>query len=213
MAPRKVPQKVSLSDGAYDALKWRILNLELPIGRLFSIQELCTIIKLGRAPVSHAVLRLQEEQLIDVIPRKGIMVKSWSPDSFNRIIEVRSVLEILAASLAAKHATDDQIKHMADILHRTEQCVGTGDRKELRKCDQDFHFTLASMAQNDILLDQIKYLHQLSSSVWFSHVTGPPHFNQALTDHKNIYNAVKSKNSEKAINAMTNHMSTVGGPK
>ena len=213
MAPRKIPQKVSLSDGAYDALKWRILNLELPIGRLFSIQELCTIIKLGRAPVSHAVLRLQEEQLIDVIPRKGIMVKSWSPDSFNRIIEVRTVLEILSAELAAKNASEDQVKRMADIIYRAEQYVGTGDRKELRKCDQDFHYTLASMSQNDILLDQIKYLHQLSSSVWFSHVTGPSHFTQALNDHKKIYDAVKAKNPGKARDAMIAHMHTVSGPR
>ena len=213
MAPRKVPQKISLSDGAYDALKWRILNLELPVGRLFSIQELCSIIKLGRAPVSHAVLRLQEEQLIDVIPRKGIMVKSWSPDSFNRIIEVRRVLEILSAELAAENATEDQIKRMANVLSRAEEFLVSSDRKELRKCDQDFHYALAAMTQNEILLDQIKYLHQLSSSVWFSHVTGPQHFMKALSDHKQIYEAVKARNPLKAKDAMTAHMTTVGGPR
>jgi len=200
-----------LSESAYDAIKWRVLNSELPIGRLFSVAELCELLNMGRAPVSHAVLRLHEERLVDVLPRKGIMVKAWSPEGFANILTVRLPLEETSVRLAAEKATPEDVARLKSIIARENVHLLALSRRDLRECDTELHLEIARISDNEILSDEIAYLHQLSASAWYSHVSGKEAFERSHAQHEAIVAAIAAGDPDGTVQAMRFHLQTVGG--
>jgi len=200
-----------LSESAYEAIKWRVLNSELPVGRLFSVAELCEMLNMGRAPVSHAVLRLNEERLVDVLPRKGIMVKAWSAEGFANIRIVRIPLEETSVRLAAERATPQDIFRLKEIVAREAAHLLALNRRELRGCDTELHLEIAKISSNEILSDEISYLHQLSSSAWYSHVSGKESFERSHAQHEAIVASIAAGDPDGAVQAMRFHLQTVGG--
>lgn len=199
-----------LSETAYEAIKWSVLNSELPVGRLFSVAELCDLVGMGRAPVSHAVLRLQEERLIDVLPRKGIMVKAWSPEGFANILTVRAPVEETSVRLAAEKATKKDVEILKVIIAREEQDLKAVNRRELRECDTELHFEIARISGNEILAEEVAYLHQLSSSAWYSHVSGKDAFERSHAQHEALVAAIAAGDPDGAVQAMRFHLRDVG---
>src|SRR5436190_7611610 len=106
------PANERLSERAYEAIKERILSLDLRPGQFVNEQGLCTMIGMGRMPVHQAVHRLMADGLLDIMPRKGIII---GEDSLNDVLtglEARSVVEPHITALAADRATPEQIEEM-----------------------------------------------------------------------------------------------------
>ena len=72
-------QKPSLVDGAYEALKEAIRNNVFAPGYQGSEQEIASQLGMSRTPVHEAIIRLQEEGLVRVLPRRGVVVCAISP--------------------------------------------------------------------------------------------------------------------------------------
>ena len=89
-------------------LRELILGGELSPGQRLS--ELAVVERLGvsRTPVRAALARLQEEGLVEAIPSGGYAVRAFSEQEVNEAIELRGVLEGLAARLAAEKGADVQ---------------------------------------------------------------------------------------------------------
>lgn len=196
----------SLSERAYEVLKWKILTVELQSGRLYAERELGEICGLGRAPVSHAVLRLKEDRLIDVIPRKGIIVRSWSPETINQLMEVRLPIEIEIAGLAAERATEAEIAALDALLRDTGRQIRDGNRAGLARIDRDFHLGLARATRNDVFVEVIEYLHERSLIMWFANLSGRERFQSAYDQHREILDALKRRDPRAARQAIRAHL-------
>lgn len=93
--------RVSLVDAAYGALKAAIRDNRLAPGEQGSEQEIATRLGMSRTPVHEAVIRLQEEGLVRVLPRRGVQVCPLSPDDMREIYDVLIALEGASAELIA----------------------------------------------------------------------------------------------------------------
>ncbi len=102
-------RRASLTEEAYNALKWRILTHDLRPGGLFTEEDLSRLSGFGRSPVHQAVHRLQYDGLVEILPRKGIVVRAFSGRDINQLIEVRLPIEMEMARLAALRATTEQL--------------------------------------------------------------------------------------------------------
>src|SRR3954451_3479174 len=94
-------RKPSLVDDAYAALKEAIRENMFPPGYQGSEQEIATRLGMSRTPVHEAVIRLQEEGLVRVLPRRGVVVCALSADDMREIYDVTIALEAAAAELLA----------------------------------------------------------------------------------------------------------------
>src|SRR5262245_40892958 len=83
----------SLRDAAYDAIKHRIITCAFRPGEYINELQLSSMLKIGRTPVHQALDRLMIEGLVDVIPRKGVIVRPVSLNEVLQIIETRLVNE------------------------------------------------------------------------------------------------------------------------
>src|SRR4051795_10593826 len=103
MAPRD-GAVASFADRAYYAIRELIVTLELPPGSVVKEPELTQRLGIGRTPVREALRRLAQERLIEVFPRRGMLVTKVDVRDLARLCEVRAVLEPEAARLAAERA-------------------------------------------------------------------------------------------------------------
>src|ERR1044071_2040484 len=90
-------RKPSLVDDAYRALKDAIRENTFPPGYQGSEQEIATRLGMSRTPVHEAVIRLQEEGLVRVLPRRGVVVCAISAEDMREIYGVIIALEAAAA--------------------------------------------------------------------------------------------------------------------
>ncbi|MBI5114308.1 MAG: FCD domain-containing protein [Rhodovulum sp.] len=100
-APAADERPSSLVEDAYRALKAAVRDNVFPPGYQGSEQEIAVRLGMSRTPVHEALIRLQEEGLVRVLPKRGVVVCALSPDDMREIYDLIGVLEGLAAELLA----------------------------------------------------------------------------------------------------------------
>ena len=105
----------SLAEQAYELLENRLVTLELAPGSIVSEGLLIDMVGLGRTPVREAMQRLAHQDMIRVMPRKGLMIVPVESTDMLHILEVRKRLERLIVKLAALNARDEQRSDLSAI--------------------------------------------------------------------------------------------------
>ena len=198
--------KHSQSEEVYDFLKWKILNSELAIGRLYTEQELCEISGYGRSPVRTALSRLQHDRLVEVVPRKGLFIRGWSTPELNAVMETRIILESAAVRLAAENATRKQVGVLEKLVRQGRKYLEARDRKGLMRIDHEFHITIAEASGNPVIAELVASLKQRSNPLWFLTLTGEDRLRRVQTEHEEIAAAIKAADPDAAEKAMNLHI-------
>lgn len=201
--------KPSLSDQAYLAVRERVLNHELPVGELLNERWLCELLGYGRTPMHQALLRLHQEELIQIVPRKGILIK---PDSIALIIDLldaRSIIEPVLASRAAERATAEDIAALRQIIAplQDDGVVGAVDRFVER--DRAFHAKLAEVGGSPVLIEMQKNLHERAMRFWYSNLWRTLDENKASNEHETVVLAIEQGNAAAAAAAMSAHIEEI----
>jgi DNA-binding GntR family transcriptional regulator len=150
----------TLADDAYEQIRHRILDNLWPPGHRALEQEVCLALGMSRTPVREALVRLQVEGLIDLIPRHGMHVLPVSATQMAEIYEVLTALECLAVETLTKRKPNTQ--DIAALIHATdamERALAANNRDDWAQADELFHAELIELAGN-------KTLKSAVMSVW-----------------------------------------------
>ena len=99
---RGAPQRKSLAEQAYEMLENRLVTLELAPGSIVSEGLLIDLVGLGRTPVREAMQRLAYQDLIRVMPRKGLLIVPIEKADLLQVLQVRKRLERLIVPIFYK---------------------------------------------------------------------------------------------------------------
>lgn len=199
----------SLSEQAYERIKNQILTLQLRPGHFFTEAQLSEALGLGRTPVHQAVHRLSLEGLIEIIPRKGLIVR---PDSMNEVVhllEARWALEPNIAALAAERATPQQIEQLQALIGNQETMAGRGDRTTFMDADRSFHRIISAAANNPVLADLIRPLHERSARLWHLQLIHADDLERTKREHEAIVDAIVRGDKTAAAKAMQQHIASL----
>ncbi len=196
----------SLRDRAYDAIKHRIITCAFRPGEYINELQLSALLKIGRTPVHQALDRLMVEGMVEVIPRKGVIVKPVSLNEVLQIIEVRLINEPFGARLAAGQANDADLSDLADILERAKHWASLRNVENMMLLDREFHLLIARAAKNDVLIELLRNLHERSLRFWFISLNAPAQHASVQNEHAAILEAVRRRNPDGAEAAMRHHI-------
>src|SRR5437660_3792538 len=104
---RRLPRQ-SLRDAAYEAIKHRIITCKFKPGECINEASVSALLGLGRTPVHQAIDRLMLEEMVEVIPRKGVIVKPVILQDVMQMIDVRLINEVYFTPIATTRAEDTQ---------------------------------------------------------------------------------------------------------
>lgn len=205
---RVVPQEASpsLRDAAYDAIKHRIITCVFKPGDYLNESFVSESIGIGRTPVHQAIDRLTQDGLLEVIPRKGIIVKPISLEEVMQSTEVRRVNEPHCVRLAAERADNVDLSVMGDILARADAWTEVRNIEQMMLLDREFHMALAKAARNAVLASILQNLHERSLRFWFISLNAPDHHREVQNEHRAIFEAIERRDADAAAKAMADHI-------
>lgn len=161
MAPRASIPKPAISeegsrqsDQAYRLLKDAIVRGAMPAG--LQMLEPAVALKLGmsRTPVREALVRLEQEGFVDLIPRRGMRVAPLSPRDIREISEVLACLEVEAAGrLAAHGCPPEAMAALERAVSDMEKALRARDVDRWNEADYRFHALLVESCGNRHLIE------------------------------------------------------------
>ena len=147
-ATRSQPS-ASLVDAAYEQVRRRILDNVWPPGHRALEQEVALALGMSRTPVREALMRLQQEGLVEVIPRHGMRVLPVSPTDMREIYQILTALECMAAELLAQRKPGDkELKPLVDATKAMDKALKAEDLDAWAAADERFHAHLVELAGN-----------------------------------------------------------------
>ncbi|WP_316979392.1 GntR family transcriptional regulator [Shumkonia mesophila] len=152
----------SLAGKAYKALEEKIVMLELAPGEIYTEKDLAIIVGLGRTPVRDALLRLEHDQLLSVIPRQGIMILPLDFERDLLALDLRAVVERIVVERATRLATLIERKRLARMADEMEKAAEDKDVLAFTRLDDAFHDFIANCAQQPFAAKTLEPLHSLS---------------------------------------------------
>jgi DNA-binding GntR family transcriptional regulator len=195
-----------LAERAYRQLSRAVLGSQLPAGTPLSVPELAQRLNISRSPVREAVQRLIYDGLAVSVPHRGAVVREIKPDDFRALLEVRDVLEGLAARLATLRATDDDLRALRDVLDEHARSVGSGDDAANVEFDTRFHRTIREIAGNDDLSTILGRIQGRAHLSRFTLWRAKRNTSDALAEHRAIYEAMAARDAEGAEQAARRHI-------
>lgn len=152
-----------LSDRAYDAIRDKIVSLEIPPGAPIEEEQLARELGVGRTPVREAIKRLAYRRLVVVYPRSGSFAADLNPADLEALCDMRERLEGLAAERAASEATYEERQELRELRDELVACT---DPEALLELDVVVHRSVHRMAHNPYLLDVLTQSLDLSLRMW-----------------------------------------------
>lgn len=206
VASRRGLPRQSLRDAAYEAIKHRIITCKFKPGECINEASVSALLGLGRTPVHQAIDRLMLEEMVEVIPRKGVIVKPVILQDVLQMIDVRLINEVYCARLAAVRADDTHIEDLAAIIERARKAIAARDVHALMTLDREFHLVIANATKNFELAEIVRKLNERSLRFWFISFTTPDHHHSFQEQHEAIFAAIKDHDSDGAESAMRAHI-------
>jgi DNA-binding GntR family transcriptional regulator len=146
----------SLVDAAYQSIRRRILDNVWAPGYQALEQEIALQLGMSRTPVREALIRLAQESLVEVVPRRGMRVLPVSPNDMKEIFEILTALESMAAELlAARKPSEAELKPLIAATNAMAKALQKNDLDAWATADELFHARLVTMAGNKKLLDAV----------------------------------------------------------
>lgn len=193
-----------LKQYAYDFIKKKILNCEYAPGLHLNEQQLCEAMDgISRTPVRDAVSRLEQEGLLNILPKKGIIVSELRISDINRIFEVRMLLEPYALQRYGNRLAPDQLAYFSQVMSDYTKVP----YDSFYDLDDQFHGFIMSSMQNQYLLDTYQNINNMNQRLrTMSGNLVANRLSDTFTEHMAIINACRSQDWEGAAEAMTRHL-------
>lgn len=154
--PREVVETLTLPEAAYQAIRANILDNKWSPGFQATELEVATQLNMSRTPVHEALVRLQQEGLIEVVPRHGLRVLPVSPADMKEIYEVLTSLESTAAELAAaRHLGAEELRPLEEASEAMDAALKRDDLDAWAKADEMFHAQLLDLCGNRMLKQMV----------------------------------------------------------
>lgn len=193
----------SLADTAYRQLRAMIVTLELAPGELVKQQDLQDRLGLGRTPIHQALLRLERDELVTVVPRRGVFVTNVDVMELPVLYESRAILEPHMARMAAIRGTSDHWAHMRELL---TDVAPDSPVQHLVSIDRTCHEIMWDAAGNRFLSATLDMLYTQSDRLWHQHLIDVTNMDQSLDEHRLLLDAFEAGNAELASTLMDEHI-------
>ncbi|MBP0970092.1 MAG: GntR family transcriptional regulator [Oscillospiraceae bacterium] len=191
----------SLKDKAYAVIKERILICEYEPLSFLDVGSIAEELNISRTPVRDAISLLEQEELVQIIPRHGVMVLGISSGLINDIISTRRIVEPYAARTAAVKADEVLMMKMRESFTRPNDVMAA------IRLDQDLHRYIISCTENYYIINMMEKIFNNSFRIMLSGATMPGVFEQSNREHIAIIDAILERNPDKAEKQMLLHLS------
>lgn len=158
----------------------------------------------SRTPIREALQRLETQSLLERDGR-SLIVAALDHNQMAELYVVRRELEGLAARLAAKHATEEEVRVLRDMVTADDALVG--DPSALSRANRRFHKQIHLASHNRYLVQQLDLVHRTMALMATTSLAAEGRGQIAQTEHDRIVRAIEDHDEAEAEAALRDHIS------
>ena len=196
---------VSLADQVFEHIERDILSGKYERGEIITEGKLSAELGVSRTPVREALRRLDQEHLIEE-SGKGSVVIGISEKDLEDIFLIRKQLECLAASMAAKNHTDEQLAELKETLELQEFYVAKADTEHVKYMDNKFHRILYKLTGSTVFYDTLVPLHRKIQKYRRASLQSKSRAKESVLEHRKVYEAIASRDEDLAAKTVLEHI-------
>jgi DNA-binding GntR family transcriptional regulator len=196
------------SDAAYERLRQMVMGGVLKPGALIEEASEMERLGVGRTPLREALQRLAQEDLIEVVPRRGYFVTTISASEMFQIFEARLNMEIQAVRLAAERATPEALAAHGSLLDEAHRGIAVDNRDPAWNLaiDERFHGLISAASGNRYLAATLTRFYGLSvRTLYLSHVPITL-VKDEIANFVSVFDAIAEGSADRAEAAVRKHL-------
>lgn len=200
--------KRSLADVAYERIRDRLLVLDIKPGDLINDDDLAKDLGVGRTPVREALKRLELDRLVISYPRRGTFATGVEVTDLAFISEIRLQLEPLAASRAARAATEPMREQLRGVMRAVESFdMSAAFVVDTLRLDAKVHRGIYAAAGNPHLEDVLIRYDNLATRIWCMVLERLPDLSRHVHEHVDLLRAIIDGDEARAAELARIHVS------
>ena len=195
-----------LVEQAYQLIRQRILDNVYPAGYRALEREFAEELQQSRTPVREALLRLQAEGLLELIPRHGARVLPVSAGDMREIYEVLAALESMAAEIVTRRSpTDAELRPLSEASRDMTAALRNDDLDAWARADERFHLQLLELAGNAVLILTVQHLWDRAHRARMVTLRLRPKPVHSTREHNAIVEAIRAGNPAATVRLYRAH--------
>lgn len=194
-----------LADDVYEQILSAIVTGQISPGERLIQEKIASEINISRTPVREALLRLEQEGVLEMQGRKGFAIRRMSEDEVVQVYGAREAIEGYAAFWLAANRSAERLSTIQEKVNK-ERAEQTDDVELEFRLNKDIHQTIVEQTGNKVLLDLFETLWGHGVSLWLFAGTMT---NQEPPDpdvHQRLLEVITTGSPEEAQAAMIAHI-------
>lgn len=186
----------------YQELKKQIILLEQKPGAVIREKDVMGVFDVSRTPVREALMRLEMDGLVRIIPNVGTFVEEVTFQKLKDVFEIRAHMVRLAGSLAAVRISDSEI---AAIRQRIEVMRSAPDTKTLMQLDGEIHMIINEATRNELLVRMLRGLLDQAIRIWAYAGASEGYWQNLVKEFEEIVKALEQHDGEQTARLLEEH--------
>lgn len=195
-----------LSDRIRNALTDAIAEGELAAGTALDEQQLANRYGVSRTPVREALRQLAVSGLVEMRPRRGVIVARVTPEQVMDLFETMAELEAVCVRLATYRMTPLERSRLMHIHDETADAVERGDVDAYDGLNRQFHEAIYAATHNGVLVDQVRQLRTRLDAFRRTQLRQGQRLQRSREEHEAVMRAIAQGDGDAAARNMRAHM-------
>ena len=202
-------ETASVAEQSYQSLREAILSMDIyrPDADLrLDEQRLASALGVSRTPVRQALTRLQHEGLVQVLPRRGVMIVRKDKSEITEMIRAWAALESMAARLLCERAGDEEIRSLRDLFSTfAEDGQLRLHLDEYSEANLRFHPRIIELSGSPVISAMVDGLLVHVRAIRGRMIGEDDRAERSIVDHIHILEALEARDAELAERLVRDH--------
>ena len=202
----KISQLAHLSDVVYSVLKKAIFSGNLYDREKINMEDLAKKMQISITPIREALRKLEFEEFVEFIPRKGVFVRGFKAEDIEEIYEIRETFEILAMKHLVPGIDKSDLLLLKECNELSKKYLIASDFNQLNNAYYKFNLTFAKATKlsrlSKLLVTYYKYIEGFRSVTFLD----KERQNEAQLQHEMIVKAIEEGDLQKGILVIKEHI-------
>jgi DNA-binding GntR family transcriptional regulator len=198
--------RVSLHSELVERLRDMVIEGTLAPGARINEVQLCQELGVSRTPLREAIKALSSEGLIELVSGRGALVKKFSARDVQEMLAVLTALEIMAARLACRSASQAQVRKLRSLHDEMMRHYKRKSRLEYYKYNQTIHSYIVQLSGNNFLAAQHESIQARIKRIRFIGNENSTKWRGAAAEHEEIVAAFEARDEEALCAVIQRHL-------
>lgn len=209
--PLVAARRLSLRDDATAQLRAQIIAGALEPGVLYSIGTIAQQLEISSTPAREAVLKLAQEELVEVVKNRGFRVRIPTDKELDDIVDLRMVLEVAAMGRLADTSPPPDLSELRPLADQLVELAAEGDMVRFVGVDKDFHLGLTALLGNQQYVAMVELLRNRSRLLGLPRLSGDSTLVRSAREHIDLLDLITAGDREGSETLMRQHLRHVRG--